>query len=112
MRNTYVETPLRNPPATRPKPAFIEAAEVEAYGYSCGGIHVATANLGELEILIGREAANALVAACGGFHLPVPSPGQKLEITKVIIGLIGHEAANKLIRRYANTSVLIPPGRA
>jgi len=85
---------MNAPQPARPKPAFIEDAEREAIACNAGvGLfhtHVKTVSLGELDTLIGRQATDALVKACGGFRLPVPSPGQKREVEKVIIDLIGH----------------------
>lgn len=99
------------PPPTRRKPEFIEAAEIAARRFSVG-MRVRTVSLRELDALIGRAATDALVSACGGFHLPVPSPGQKCEIAETILGLIGDDAAKALIYTYANTSIYIPVGRA
>lgn len=93
------------------KPAFIAAAEEEMWErHAC--LSAKSVSLRELDSKIGRPATDALVSACGGFHLPVPSPGQKCEIAVTLRRLIGHEAAETLIYTYANLRIYIPAGRA
>jgi hypothetical protein len=95
----------------RQKPAFIEAAEEESKRLKFA-IGIRSVSLRELDALIGRTSTDALVRACGGFHLPVPSPGQKCELAEAIVCLIGKDAAKTLIHAYANVSIYIPAGRA
>ena len=95
----------------RQKPAFIEAAEAESKRLKFA-VSVRPVSLRELDALIGKASTDALAKACGGFHLPVPSPGQKCELAASIERLIGEQAAKALIHTYANVSIYIPAGRA